>query len=101
MTEDDPRHGTPAGYPAHRRAGTTACGPCREVYNERTRQAKRQRAKRSDPCVSCTLPTVSKDRVCRACRHREEIAAREVSDDFALTGGQWVPRDGIMRWEAA
>lgn len=28
MTPDDQRHGTPAGYRAHRRAGETACREC-------------------------------------------------------------------------
>lgn len=29
MSPDDPRHGTPAGYNAHKRAGQTACDPCK------------------------------------------------------------------------
>ena len=29
MTPDDPRHGTNRGYHAHRRAGQTACDPCK------------------------------------------------------------------------
>lgn len=29
MSPDDPRHGTPKGYAAHRRAGSDPCRPCR------------------------------------------------------------------------
>lgn len=28
MRRDDPRHGTPAGYRAHRKEGKRACRPC-------------------------------------------------------------------------
>ena len=32
MTEDDERHGTPAGDQAHRREGTEPCQPCRDAW---------------------------------------------------------------------
>lgn len=31
MNDDDPRHGTPAGYSAHRRAQVPYCQPCRDA----------------------------------------------------------------------
>lgn len=34
MSPDDPRHGTPNGYNAHRAAGEPACRPCLDAHND-------------------------------------------------------------------
>jgi hypothetical protein len=44
MSPDDPRHGTPAGSSAHRRAGERACLPCRVA---KSRSDKQRRVKGS------------------------------------------------------
>ena len=70
MTEDDPRHGTTAGYAAHRRNGTPICDPCRAANNRRpTKRPK-------------TL---------------YNLAGYDPND--GLTGGRWM-RDtwGVVRW---
>lgn len=45
MAPDDQRHGTNAGYQAHRRAGQPTCTPCRkarrEYYRARNRALER------------------------------------------------------------
>lgn len=41
MSPDDPRHGTYAGYQAHRKAGELACQPCLKAnaeYGQRLRE---------------------------------------------------------------
>lgn len=38
MTPDDPRHGTPRGYFAHRKDGETACDACRRAHARRWQQ---------------------------------------------------------------
>ena len=43
MSPDDPRHGTTAGYQAHRRAKESACDPCRQA------QAAASAARRRNP----------------------------------------------------
>lgn len=95
MSPEDSRHGTAAGASAHKRAGIPICAPCRLAHNAQKRTWKRLP---QTPCLTCQQPTTAEDRVCRACRHREAIAARPVPETYALTGGEWVPSDGIMRW---
>ena len=38
MTPDDPRHGTPSGYFAHRKDGEEACDACRRAHARRWQQ---------------------------------------------------------------
>ena len=38
MTGDDPRHGTYAGYLAHKRAGQEACWECRNANADKIRR---------------------------------------------------------------
>lgn len=101
MSPDDPRHGTPAGRHAHMRSGTEICEPCRVAHAERRRELRESRGRQpSGLCARCqNRRTESITGICRDCQAAGK--AVPVDDDFALTGGQWVPRDGIMRWEAA
>lgn len=45
---------------------------------------------RCDPC-----------RESKSEQNRARLRALEAKDPIALTGGRWVPCDGIMRWEVA
>jgi hypothetical protein len=45
MTPDDPRHGTTAGYYAHRSANERACGPCDNAMFRHHKQWRRDRDK--------------------------------------------------------
>jgi hypothetical protein len=54
MSPDDPRHGTPQGRPAHRRAGEPACDPCREANALYQRRYRKTRALHGDKSVDAT-----------------------------------------------
>lgn len=48
------------------------------------------------PCLICQEPTFGT--IHNHCRRERNFGAYE--KDVALTGGEWVPADGIMRWVA-
>lgn len=101
MSDDDKRHGTPAGHAAHKRALTEPCEPCRTAFNDRQKQA-RTGTRSMRRCKTCTNRTEARDQVCRGCKAERRLdEVPDVDSGYELTGGQWVPRDGIMRWEAA
>lgn len=54
MSPDDPRHGTPQGRPAHRRAGEDACGPCKEANALYQRRYRKTRALYGNKSVDAT-----------------------------------------------
>lgn len=108
MSPDDPRHGTEAGYRAHYTHLEKPCPPCREAGRRRAQLNEAKRGARPwHRCDSCGKQTRASGADCASCRavHRAlEKAKRDESSGespFALTRGQWVPRDGIMRWEKA
>lgn len=43
MSPDDRRHGTPAGYMAHWRAGQKSCRPCLDAFVARKNERQRNR----------------------------------------------------------
>lgn len=43
MNADDPRHGTYAGYNAHRKSGIPMCGPCRKAGTDYVRDYRATR----------------------------------------------------------
>ena len=45
MNPDDPRHGTPAGYQAHRKAGETPCRTCKDAQNVYMARYRAQRGR--------------------------------------------------------
>lgn len=100
LTADDDRHGTYAGYSAHKRDSVPMCDPCRIARNER-RAEQREKVGRPDVtyCVDCGQRTASRDRICRECQKRHKVTGW--SPDDALVGGRWVPTGGIMRWVAS
>lgn len=54
MTPDDPRHGTPAGYNAHKKAGQDACDACKRGiagYQARISWEREQGRPRSVPAL--------------------------------------------------
>lgn len=54
MSPDDPRHGTPQGRPAHRRAGEDACDACRDANALYQRRYRKTRALYGDQSVDAT-----------------------------------------------
>ncbi len=105
VTETDPRHGTVAGYTAHKRSKVPPCDDCRAA-NRRAVWNQRKGLARGDynPCVDCGKPCTSIRRICRMCSALRIALDRDLKQprrEDALTDGRWV-RDGlILRWEAA
>ena len=52
-------------------------------------------------CLSCGRPCRSIYRLCRGCKVGQRDLEPEVpsEDVIALTGGRWVTRAGVQRWE--
>jgi hypothetical protein len=76
MDANDPRHGSSAGYYAHKRAGQKPCDGCRQGMRDYELAYKAGR------------------------RFGDERTYDHVADavDVELTGGRWVNHRGIMRW---
>ena len=72
MSPEDPRHGTPAGYETHKRAGERPCDPCRKAKNAAERE--------------------------RRARTRPPRPPQPETEQIGLTGGRWVTVGGIQRW---
>ena len=77
MRDDDARHGTSAGYYAHKRAGQVPCRACKDgivAYNRAYREGRRGT--------------------------RSTIASVRLNQEDILTDGQWVldRRSLVMRW---
>ena len=99
MTPNDPRHGTSAGYDAHRRNGEKACDPCRDAACRYEKGARFDRL-RGRPR---TLPAVGTARRLQAPGAMGytlgEIAAEcDTSWDMVQ---KWIHRDGIVRRDTA
>lgn len=90
--------GTRAAWLRHRKNGETPCEPCREAAARESRE-RRAKARKVVRCHECNRRTESKFGYCSACieKHRAELEAQE----YALTGGRWVGRNGIQVWVEA
>lgn len=64
----DPRHGTPAGYSAHRKNNETPCDACKDADRER-RRAKALR--NSKPCPLCGQLCRKESNRCRTCNTKD------------------------------
>lgn len=79
---EDPRHGTAAGYRAHRRADHTACDACREADSEYRRQS-RLGIRSPRPPILCGTPQgyarhIRNDEdACDECREAARLYQRE------------------------
>lgn len=94
MDENDPRHGTAAGYSVHRRHGERPCVACREgnrEYKEQWREARRQAGVTSQyrpvrTCEICGLRHKGKYDWCARCR---TSGAQWPESEIALPPGAW------------
>jgi len=46
FTDDDPRHGTPAGYQQHRVKGVPQCRPCLAAHRDMMRERRKKKGVR-------------------------------------------------------
>lgn len=93
MTEHDDRHGSQAGYSAHRRAGETPCADCKAA-RARTRSDTIKSGRRTPP------PQKPKRRK-RPTRPNYALAGYSPAD--GLGAGEWVlpnGRLGALIWVA-
>jgi len=78
-------HGTDSGYKRHNRAGTEACGPCREAHRIVARRyaANRPRVRRQPERADCGTEAgydahrARKERICDPCRLEHNAKQRE------------------------
>lgn len=92
--DDDPRHGTHAGYKAHARHGTRPCDPC---LNARTEYALNRKQRKKDPvlCENCSI-RLTRSKHCRSCAaylSNYKMAAKE-----ARESGQPTPEQRVHQW---
>lgn len=82
MKADDKRHGSVAGYRAHRNSRTPICDPCREAKNAYNR------ARQTTP------------RVGRTTKAKTDYISGGFNPNDGLTGGRWMwdDRRAIRVW---
>lgn len=76
MSPDDPRHGTPQGRPAHRRAGEPACDACRDANALYQRRYRKTRALYGNKSVDATGTRRRVEALCRLGWSTTQIAER-------------------------